>query len=98
MSIFRRRHPKPKTPVQEMAESIVGTVIDCNKHHIPTEDITGYIAGYLEQYELAIRSAMQIEKIHPLPLLKSHFDFHATPGIFTPPEHPDFTPYQPRKK
>ena len=57
-----------------MAESIVNTVVGCHKYHIPLDDITKYVAGYLQQYELSIRGAMKIELMEPLPFLKAPLD------------------------
>ena len=74
MRFFQRRNQKPKPPEWAMAESIVNTVVECHKYHIPLDDITKHVAGYLQQYELSIRGAMQIELMQPLPFLKAHFD------------------------
>ena len=81
MGLFNRKNKPKVDPNVGMAQSIVNTVIDCHRYHIPDADIVKYVAGYLDQWELAIRSAMGIEKMEALPFLKAHFDANRTEGL-----------------
>jgi hypothetical protein len=54
---------------QMLAKDIVSYAFSARACHIPEGDIERVIAGYLEQMEIAIRGAMELEKmprLHPL--------------------------------
>ena len=52
-----------------MAEAITSYAFSARAAHISEKDIQRVIAGYLEQVEIAVRGAMDLEKmprLHPL--------------------------------